>query len=80
MQTKLTLRVEDRLIRRAKAHARQAGKSVSQVVADYFAVMDQPAAEEKAPLPPLTRALYGALASSRADEADYRAHLEKKYR
>jgi hypothetical protein len=79
MQTKLTLRVEDRLIRRAKAHARQAGKSVSQVVADYFAVLDQPAAEE-APLPPLTRALYGALAPSRADETDYHAHLEKKYR
>ena len=37
MQTKLTLRLDDQLINRAKAFASQTGKSVSQLVAVYFA-------------------------------------------
>ena len=39
MQTKLTLRLEEQLIERAKAHAKKRGKSVSQMVADYFALL-----------------------------------------
>ncbi len=34
MQTKLTLRLEDKLIKQAK----EQGKSLSQIVADYFTV------------------------------------------
>jgi predicted HicB family RNase H-like nuclease len=34
MQTKLTLRLEDQLIEQAKSYAAQAGKSVSQIVAE----------------------------------------------
>lgn len=79
MQTKLTLRVDSRLINRAKAHARQTGKSVSQLVADYFAVIDTPKSDEIDNLPPITRELYGALANAPVSEADYRAHLEEKY-
>ncbi len=36
MQTKLTLRLDEALIQRAKAEARRTGKSVSQLVAEYF--------------------------------------------
>jgi multidrug resistance efflux pump len=39
VQTKLTLRLEADVIRRAKAYARRRGKSVSTVVADYFATL-----------------------------------------
>ena len=80
MQTKLTIRVDSRLINRAKAHARQTGKSVSQLVADYFAIMDTPISDEVDNLPPITRELYGALANAPIDDADYHAHLEEKYR
>ncbi|MEI7833746.1 MAG: DUF6364 family protein [bacterium] len=80
MQTKLTLRVDSSLIDRAKAHAQQTGKSVSQLVADYFAVMDTTTLSEIGNLPPITRELYGSLANAAVDEADYRAHLEEKYR
>ena len=80
MHTKLTIRVEDRLINRAKAHARQTGKSVSQLVADYFAILDVPLSSEMENLPPITRELYGALANAPVGEADYRDHLEEKYR
>lgn len=80
MQTKLTLRVDSRLISRAKAHAQLTGKSVSQLVADYFAIMDTPISSEANELPPITRELYGALANKSVDEADYHAYLEEKYR
>ena len=36
MQRKLTLRLDDELIAAAKARAAEVGKSLSQVVADYF--------------------------------------------
>ena len=39
MQTKLTLRLESELIEQAKEHAKQQGKSLSQIVADYFLIL-----------------------------------------
>ena len=36
MATKLTLRIYERLIKQAKAYAKQSGKSVSKLVADLF--------------------------------------------
>lgn len=77
MQTKLTLRLEARLIERAKAHARHQGKSVSQMVADYFALLGRE--EEGESLAPLTRSLRGALRGSDVDKAGYRRHLEGKF-
>lgn len=80
MQTKLTLRLEARLIDRAKRYARRSGRSVSQLVADYFAQLESPAIGEEDLLPPLTRSLSGVLAGTAIDEDDYRRHLEEKHR
>lgn len=82
MQTKLTLRLDDRLIRRAKSYARQQGKSLSVVVADMFRLLAAPEApSEELPLTPRVAALRGALAGARrVKEEDYRRHLEKKHR
>ena len=77
MQTKLTLRLEEQLITRAKAHAKKRGKSVSQMVADYFALLDRD--DQSETLAPLTRSLYGTLGSTAANEDTYRKHLEEKY-
>ena len=77
MQTKLTLRLEEQLIERAKAHAKKRGKSVSQMVADYFALLDRDDRPET--LAPLTRSLHGTLRSTAVDEDAYRGHLEEKY-
>jgi len=41
MNTKLTLRLEEELIKSAKNHANIIGKSVSQMVADYFYLLDK---------------------------------------
>lgn len=83
MQTKLTLRLEQRLIRRAKAYARRTGKSVSELVADFFGRLDAPAEgppAEVAARSPAVQSLVGALAGARLDEADYRKHLAEKHR
>ena len=79
MQTKLTIRLDDRLIQRAKAFSRRTGKSVSQLVADYFALLDKEGDEELESLPPITRALHGSLAGANIDEDDYHRHLIEKY-
>ncbi len=77
MQTKLTLRLEDELIQQAKEHAKQQGKSLSQVVADYFKVFTQESKQKK--ISPVTRSLIGVLEQSHLDKNDYQKHLEEKY-
>ena len=80
MQTKLTLRLDRELIRRAKSHSRRSGKSVSALVADFFSLLEeqQPRADET--LTPRVRSLLGILEGRKVSEKDYRRHLEDKYR
>ena len=78
MQTKLTLRLDDELIAAAKEHAKGAGKSLSQMVAEYFeAIMSVKG--EPADVPPVVASLRGCIKGSKLDEADYHAYLEEKY-
>ncbi|MCB0054022.1 MAG: hypothetical protein KDE24_31255 [Caldilinea sp.] len=83
MQTKLTLRLDARLVETAKAYARDHGKSVSQVVADYFTALDHASAVNETgasvPLAPVTQSLVGILRDVDVDQADYRSYLEQKY-
>mgnify|MGYP002725865846 CR=1 FL=1 len=79
MQTKLTLRLDDELIRRAKERAKATGRSVSQMVADYFALLEADFQTSDEILPPGVRALKGIMAGSDLDEDDYKAHLEAKH-
>lgn len=78
MQTKLTLRLDARLIQRAKRYAKRSGKSVSTVVADYFSALGTPL-DDSTSLPPKVRSLLGALGSAPVDETEYLRHLESKY-
>jgi len=77
--TKLTLRLDEALIQKAKIFAKQRGKSVSQLVAEYFTLLDAPLETFEEPLPPIVESLKGILAGSGLDEADYYQHLEEKY-
>lgn len=79
MQTKLTLRINEQLIERAKTYARQSGKSVSQLVSDYLEMLPEPGQRPARPLTPIVESLRGSLAGARLDEKDYRRHLEKKH-
>ena len=80
MNTKLTLRLDDELIRAAKRYAGSSGKSVSQLVADYFALIDADVPAAEADLTPRVRSLLGSLSSAAGDEQDYRRHLDEKHR
>ena len=77
---RLTLRLDEDLITSAKTYAKDHGRSVSQLVADYFAQL--PAARSPVPTPDgsVTSRLRGALRGVTVDEADYRRHLEEKHR
>lgn len=77
MQTKLTLRLESELIEQAKIHARQQGKSLSQIVADYFMVFTEETKKHK--IAPITQSLIGIVKDNNLDESDYKKHLEEKY-
>lgn len=80
MKTKLTLRMDDGMVRKAKRIAQRRGTSVSQVFVDFIA--QQTDEEAAAALPPLTASMLGALkrGEGEIDEPDYYAHLETKYR
>jgi Family of unknown function (DUF6364) len=85
--TKLTLRLDEGLIHRAKRYASEQDRSLSQLVADYFArLAAPPRVEGKAGAKsPITARLRGALrhgagTKSLLSRADHRAHLEDKHR
>lgn len=81
MQTKLTLRLEDELIEQAKIYAKQSGKSVSQLVADYFLQLKKTQPDDKAQLSPITQQMSGLLKDAHIENehTDYKAYLENKY-
>lgn len=79
MQTKLTLRLDEELIEQAKSYAAHSGKSISQIVADYFRVITEASPTSPSSVPPITKSLRGLLKNSGVDEADYKRYLEEKH-
>lgn len=79
MNTKLTLRLEEDLIKSAKKHANLRGKSVSQMVADFFYLLDKESSDKKQYITPIVKSLKGSLKGGGLDEADHKKHLEDKY-
>lgn len=60
----------------AKAAARQRGKSVSQMFADFVASLTQ--GKRDRALPPVTSSLLGIMKGHRMSEKDYKKHLREK--
>jgi len=79
MQTKLTLRLDDELINKAKTLAQQRGKSLSKLVAEYFNYITSKELRSENELPPIVKSLSGSLVDSNIDETDYKEYLEGKY-
>lgn len=80
MQTKLTLRLDDELIREVKTIADRRGQSVSKIVANYFNSLREKSKSTKPQLTPIVKSLKGALKGSMLEVKDYRQYLEDKYR
>jgi hypothetical protein len=79
MATKLTLRMDEKLIAKAKKYAKRSGKSVSQLVADFFALLGAAGEADEERLSPRVKELKGSLKGASIKEDDYRKHLEEKY-
>ena len=77
MQTKLTLRLDQDLIQRAKSFAKSHDKSVSQLVSDYFERLSDTQTENRKT--PIVRSLRGVLKGHDLGEADYVEYLRKKH-
>lgn len=78
MKRKLTLRMDDEAIERAKEYAAERGISVSQLVENFFEVLET-SDEQEVEMSPLVESLWGTLEGEDVDEEDYREHLEEKY-
>jgi hypothetical protein len=78
MHTKLTLRMEDTLIREAKKQAVRRGKSVSGMFGDFVGSLET--RDHRPALPPTTTALLGIMKGRQISEEDYRRHLQEKHR
>lgn len=79
MQSKLTLRMEDAVIRKAKRLAQKRGKSVSRIISEF--ISDEPDDMSLEELPPVTASMVGILGreEGREGEAEYKKYLEEKY-
>ena len=78
MNTKLTLRMDEKIVRKAKIEARRRGKSVSRMVAEFIESIGSRSDSDKV-LPPTTASLVGILKGQEISEDDYRVHLREKY-
>ncbi len=79
MATKLTLRMDERVIRRAKTYAKKSGKSVSNLVADFFVLLATGEEKHTFDITPKVKSLRGAFRGARMTTDSYRRHLEDKY-
>lgn len=90
MQSKLTLRLEKALIEEAKEYASENGKSLSQLVADYFRALTiqkktaNHEVDKEVKLGPLTASLVGLLSDVEVDDykslrEEYIDYLEAKH-
>ena len=87
MPTKLTLRLDADLINRAKSYAHEQDRSLSQLVADYFARLtikpqaagkaEEPGALNRSALGPVTTKLRGALRQTADDAVATEAHKSR---
>jgi hypothetical protein len=78
MNTKLTLRMDESIVRKAKIEAKRRGKSVSRMVAEFIESIGLEQTSEK-DLPPTTASLVGILKGKEISEEDYKKHLQEKY-
>ena len=80
MNTKLTLRLDEELIHDVKNYAKREGKSLSQIVSEYFKAISSGSNKlNKLKLKPITSKLYRSLKDSSLSEKDYKKHIESKY-
>jgi hypothetical protein len=78
METKLTLKLEQSVIKSAKKYAEKNNRSLSKLVEDYFKnlISDN---EPQRHYSPLVEELSGVISEKELKNLDYTDYLEKKY-
>lgn len=80
MQTKLTLRLDKKVIELAKRLSKKTKQPLSKMVENYFVGLESVGPLKPSDnLPPLVKSLRGCLANAKASINDYKTHLEQKY-
>ncbi|NIA11137.1 MAG: antitoxin [Nitrospiraceae bacterium] len=81
MKTKLTIRVEEETIKRAKQYSKKRGESISRLFEKFInALTDIKSKKSKSEAQTLVATkLKGILKGLDVKEDDYRKHLEEKY-
>ncbi|MBS1259249.1 MAG: hypothetical protein MAG551_02316 [Candidatus Scalindua arabica] len=79
MQKKLTLRIDENLIEKAKRFSEKNGKSVSKIVSDYFSILFGKYSPSDSENTPIVQSLKGSLKGKDINKKDYKLYLEKKY-
>ena len=77
MKKRITLTIDEELVERAKYYSKKRGKTLSQTVEDYFALMGHPVELNEEDLSPEVRSLMGILEGY--DKMGYDGALEKRY-
>jgi antitoxin component of RelBE/YafQ-DinJ toxin-antitoxin module len=77
---KLTLKVDETVIARAKRYAAQHGTSISGLVEQFLALVSGSATPSNDELPPILARLRREMQGASADPSTYRRYLERKYR
>ncbi|MBN2650990.1 MAG: hypothetical protein JXR63_01305 [Spirochaetales bacterium] len=72
MDAKLTLKLDQSLIQKAKLYAKQHNSSVSKLVEDYFENFT--VAQDLPAYSPLVQELSGVISPEQADESDYHSY------
>jgi len=67
------------LIQSAKDYAKNSEKSVSQLVADYFYLLNKKSIKKPKQLTPIVMSLKESLKNTDLNETDYKRYLEDKY-
>jgi len=76
--SKLTLSVDDAVVKRAKRYAARRKISVSRLVEEYLELVSRPQGLDPHDAPPVLRMLRGAGKGAKLD--DYRRYLVEKYK
>lgn len=71
--------MDEMLIEKAKTEAGRRGKSVSQMVGEFFAHLGEPRREADSDLPPVTASLLGVLKGHTIDDSAHKKYLREKY-
>lgn len=79
METKLTLKLDQGVIRSVKKYAERRQRSLSRLVEDYFRKLISAEPDAEPEISPLVQELSGIINEGQADDADYIRYLEEKY-